>query len=88
MAKPIWAYGNNGKGNGKGNGKKIEKLAYQMRYKHEKQELKTEYILKCVELKHVSDNVMTCSNLKIHRVINKDVLKNDGTGVTSGRTGN
>ena len=56
-------------------------------YKHEKQELKTEYILKCVELKHVSDNVMTCSNLKIHRVINKDVLKDDGTGVTSGRTG-
>ena len=46
-------------------------------YKHEKQELKTEYILKCVELKHISDDVMTCSNLKIHRVINKIVLKDN-----------
>ena len=46
-------------------------------YKHEKHELKTEYILKCVELKHISDDVMTCSNLKIHRVINKNVLKDN-----------
>ena len=46
-------------------------------YKHEKQENKKEYILKCTELKHVSDNVMTCSNLKIHRVINKNVLKDN-----------
>lgn len=45
-------------------------------YKHEKQELKTEYILKCVELKHVSDNVMTCSSLKIHKILSKNVLEN------------
>ena len=30
----------------------------------------------CVELKHVSDNVMTCSNLKIHKILSKNVLEN------------
>lgn len=39
MAKPIWAYGNNGN--------KIEKQAYQMRYKHEKHEKQEREALDC-----------------------------------------
>lgn len=56
MAKPIWAYGNNGKGNGK----KIEKRAYQMHYKHEKQERVEVDCRNCAHATQIGEHEWEC----------------------------